>query len=141
MVFLNIILNAITAGEIGKITTNEGKPLYKIIGEFHSVREHIILSSLVREVLKVSNFKFTSEQLKAVIYYKKWVTVKSFKVENPPEGTINDKYKNFLWIEITDNASNRNKIYFSPRAIDELATVINDNSLHKKIFNKNLMEK
>ena len=28
----NIILNAISAGEIGKISDNEGKPLYKIVG-------------------------------------------------------------------------------------------------------------
>ncbi len=136
----NIILNAITAGEIGKITTNEGKPLYKIIGELQSIREHIILTTLEKEVRKKSKYKFTNLQLKAVIHHLEWVNDKNFKVENPPQGTVNSKFNNYLWIETTDNVSKRSKIYFSPVAINELVKIINNNSLHKKIFNKNLQK-
>ena len=59
----NIILNAISAGDIGKITTDEGKPIYKIVGEIQTNREHIILNSLEQEVKKKSKFKLTNLHL------------------------------------------------------------------------------
>ena len=54
----NVILNAISAGEIGKISDNAGKPLYKIVGEIKSSapREHISLSTLLSEVMKKSKY-------------------------------------------------------------------------------------
>jgi len=134
----NIILNAITAGEIGKITTDEGKPLFRIMGEIQSNREHIVLNSLEKEVQKTSKYKFTNMQLKSAIYYLKWVTVHNFKVVNPPDGTINDSYKEFIWVETMDNVTNRCKIYFSSKAIEELTILIDKPELHQDIFKKNL---
>lgn len=134
----NIILNAITAGEIGKITTDEGKPLFKIVGEIQNNREHIVLNSLEKEVQKKSKYKFTNMQLKAAIHYLKWVSVLNFKVVNPPDGTINDTYKEYIWVETMDNVTNRCKIYFSSKAIDKLVSVIDKSELHQDIFKKNL---
>src|SRR5690606_27256738 len=47
----NIILNAISAGEIGKISDTEGKPLYKIVGEIKTAtpRDFISLSTRSEE--------------------------------------------------------------------------------------------
>lgn len=137
----NIILNAITAGEIGKITTNEGKPLYKIVGEFQNIREHIQLNNLEKEVKKITLYKFTNQQLKSVICHLGWVNDAQFQVIDPPEGMVNGQFSNFLWIETTDNISNRSKVFFSSEAIEKTAQIINDKNLHIKIFNRLLATK
>lgn len=92
----NIILNAISAGEIGKITDDEGKPIYKIVGEFHQAREHIAISSLGKAVEKIVKYKFTNLQLKSVIHYLKWVNKANFNVVDPPENTVDQKYTQFI---------------------------------------------
>lgn len=137
----NIILNAISAGEIGKITTNEGKPIYKIVGEIQNNRERIMLTNLWKEVDKHSKFKFSSEQLKEVMMHLEWVTDSKFKALNPSEGIINSKFARFIWIETTDNISLRTKVFFSSDAIPALLKVVDDKTLHSKVFGKNLVAK
>ena len=123
-------------GEIGKITTNEGKPLYKIVGEIHNAKEHISLTSLTKAVKDKSKYKITGEQLKAVIFYLKWVSDVKFKINNPPDGTISDSFDEFIWIETLDNITNQTKIFFSSKAIDKIVCIINNAELHKGVFNK-----
>lgn len=137
----NIILNAITAGEIGKITTNEGKPLYKIVGEFQNNRDHIILSNLVKAVQNKAIYKITTAQIKILIAYLKWANSCEFKVDNPEENSINQNFKNYIWIETTDSFSKKSKVYFSSEAIQELIKSINNKDLHQKIFGKELIKK
>lgn len=137
----NIILNAITAGEIGKITTNEGKPLYKIVGEFQNNRDHIILSNLVKAVQNKAIYKITTAQIKILIAYLKWANSCEFKVDNPEENSINQNFKNYIWIETTDSFSKKSKVYFSSEAIQELIKSINNTDLHQKIFGKELIKK
>lgn len=137
----NIILNAITAGEVGKITTNEGKPLYKIVGEFQDNRDHIILSNLVKAIQQKANYKITTAQIKILICYLKWVTIAEFKVDNPDEKTINPDCKQLIWIETIDSLSKKSKVYFSSESILELIKVINNKEKHQEIFNKILAEK
>lgn len=137
----NIILNAITAGEVGKITTNEGKPLYKIVGEFQDNRDHIILSNLVKAVQQKANYKITTAQIKILICYLKWATIAEFKVDNPDEKTINPDCKQLIWIETIDSLSKKSKVYFSSESILELLKVINNQEKHQEIFNKILAEK
>jgi len=134
----NIILNAISAGEIGKITDNEGKPIYKLVGEIYKNREHIILNSLEKEVQKQSKYKFTNLQIKAAIHHLGWTSSKDFKVVNPPDGTIIKGHKKFIWVETMDEITGRKKIYFSRDAIPELLKVMDDDSLHMQLFNKKL---
>lgn len=134
----NIILNAISAGEIGKITTNEGKPIYKIVGEIQNIREHIMLSSLCKEVQRLSNYKFSSEQLKQVMFHLNWVTNPKFKVANTAKGNINAKFEKFIWIEKTDKLSTRTKVFFSEAAVPELLKVIDDDNLQNEIYGKSL---
>ena len=137
----NIILNAISAGEIGKITTNEGKPIYKIVGEIQNSRDHIMLSNICKEVQRLSTYKFSSEQLKQVMFYLKWVTNPKFKAVNPINGNINNKCGNLIWIETTDKLSKRTKVYFSEEAIPELLKTIDNPDLHIEIFGKSLAQK
>lgn len=137
----NVILNAISAGDIGKITTDEGKPIYKIVGEIQTNREHIILNSLEQEVRKKSKFKFTNLQLKRAIYHLGWVNDPYFKVVNPPDGTVVSSKSQYIWTETMDLVSNRRKVYFSPNAIDKLVDLINDDTKHMELFNKKLSKK
>lgn len=137
----NIILNAISAGEIGKITDNEGKPIYKIIGELYSDKQHIPISTLQKHTEKIVRYKFTNPQLKAVIHYLGWVDKANFIVDNPPEGTVKGGYNKFIWIETTNQLSRITKIFFSSEAIDEVAKIIDDESLHELIFKKKLTPK
>jgi hypothetical protein len=134
----NIILNAISAGEIGKITDDEGKPIYKLVGEIYKNREHIILNSLEKAVQKEAKFKFTNLQLKTAIHYLGWTDTKDFKVVNPTKGTTVQKFNKFIWVETMDELTGRQKVYFSRLAIPELVKVINNDKLHMKLFNKKL---
>lgn len=134
----NIILNAITAGEIGKITTNEGKPLYKIVGEFQNNRDHIILSNLAKAVQNKAIYKITTAQLKILIAHLKWANSSEFKIDDPDENSINQDFKQFIWIETTDSFSKKSKVYFSSEAIQELVKSINNTELHQEIFGKEL---
>jgi hypothetical protein len=121
----NVILNAISAGEIGKISDDEGKPLYKIVGEIKSLapRDFIYLSSLQNKVLNKTKFKFTNVQLKQAIKHLNWVTDENFKVENPPEGTVNPAFNNCIWVETLDTTK---KVVFSEECISELIKVIDN---------------
>ncbi len=136
----NVILNAISAGEIGKISNDEGKPLYKIVGEIKSLapRDFIYLSSLETKTKAKADFKFTNLQLKLVIKYLNWVTDEHFKVENPPEDSVNKDFNNYIWIEPLDTVK---KVVFSVDGIEQILNVINDESLHKTIFNRKLAKK
>lgn len=136
----NVILNAISAGEIGKISNDEGKPLYKIVGEIKSLtpRDFIYLSSLETKVKSKSNFKFTNSQLKLVIKYLNWVTDEHFKVENPCEDIVNKEFNQYIWIEPLDTVR---KVVFSVDSIEKILITINNKSLHEAIFNKTLDKK
>lgn len=136
----NIILRAISAGEIGKISDNEGKPLYKIVGEVKSLspRDYISISTLETEIKKKCKYKFTNVQLKHTLKHLGWVNDSNFKVENPIENTVNEEFHNYIWVESFDTIKDLHKVVFSKDAIDEIAKNIEDQSLHKKIFGKNL---
>lgn len=132
----NIILNAINAGEIGKITDNEGKPIYKIVGELYNNREHITISSLENAVQNIVKYKFTNLQLKALIRHLGWVSSADFSIINPVDGTIDNQYNQYIWVEVMDQISQRKKVFFSPDAIKEIAEIIEDDKLHEEIFNQ-----
>lgn len=136
----NIILNAISAGEIGKISDNEGKPLYKIVGEIKTLahRDYITLSTLEAEIRKQANYNFSNPLLKLALKYLQWTNVENFPVENPAENILNEKFNNYIWIENTDTIKNKRKVVFSKDAIEILTQVINDKQNHKKVFKKDL---
>lgn len=138
----NIILNAISAGEIGKITTNEGKPIYKIVGEVNrSFKEHTNLSNLEVLVKEKANYNFTNLQLKLVLHHLGWVTNAKFPIMNPPDRTVKGEFDKFIWVEIEDMVKGTTKIYFSVEAADEVVPIINDESLHVGLFKRILDKK
>ncbi|MBO6185507.1 MAG: ATP-binding protein [Chryseobacterium sp.] len=136
----NIILNAISAGEIGKISDTEGKPLYKIVGEIKSSspRDYISLSTLQSEIKRDVKYNFTNPQLKLIFKFLEWTTVDNFEVDKPKEDILNPKYSNYIWIENIDTIKQKIKVVFSKEAINLLIDVINNNNFHVKIFGKNL---
>jgi len=136
----NIILNAISAGEIGRISDDEGKPLYKIVGEIKTTapREHISLSTLLTEVRKKIKYNISSVQLKEVMKYLKWVNDSNFKVENPEVNPINKAYSSYLWLEIFDKIKDVHKVVCSELAIGMIAETVNNPGLHKEIFGRTL---
>jgi uncharacterized protein YxjI len=136
----NIILRAISAGEIGKISDTEGKPLYKIVGEVKSLtpRDFITISTLETEAKKEVTYKFTNAQLKKIMKYLGWINDSNFKVENPIENTVNDAYNKYLWVESFDTIKDVHKVVFSKDAIDAVVKVIQDETKHEKVFGKKL---
>lgn len=137
----NIILNAISAGEIGKITDNEGKPIYKLMGEIYKEREHISMASLEKAVREKVKYKFTNQQLKNIIHYLGWVNDSNFSIINPSKDSVSAKFNKYLWIETVDQYSKRTKIFFSPSAVSELVKVVDNLKLQEKILNKKLDKK
>ncbi|MBE7689031.1 ATP-binding protein [Tenacibaculum finnmarkense genomovar ulcerans] len=134
----NIILKAISAGEIGKISDTEGKPIYKIVGEISRGGDHMTISSLEKVVKSGSKYKFTNQQLKKVIYDLGWVNTADFKVEKPPIGTIIAGFDKYLWEEILDQHTKRSKIVFTQDAKTEIIKIIDNDKRHIELFNKEL---
>ena len=130
----NVILNAISAGEIGKISDTEGKPLYKIVGEIKTTvpREYISLTTLLAEVVKLSGFRVSSVQLKILMKYLGWVNDENFEVKNPYTNPTNPEYNNFIWLERFDKLKNSFKVVCSEEAIPEIVAVLSDLSNHIK---------
>ena len=139
----NIILNAISAGEIGKISDNEGKPLYKIVGEIKTLvsKPYITLTTLQNEVKEKVKYNFSNPQLKLAMKHLGWTNEEKFNIDHPPKNLLNDKYSDKIWIENQDNLKDRSKIVFSETAIEPLATLINDKGKHMEVFKKELNEK
>ena len=137
----NVILNAISAGEIGKISNNEGKPIYKIMGEMilnTKNKESTTMSSIHSNIKKESKYTISSLYLKEVMLYLRWVTNKSFHVENPKTEDINPDFAEFIWIETIDNLNNKKKVVFSPKAVNCLLEIIKDETKHIPVFGKKL---
>ena len=139
---INVILNAISAGEIGKITTDEGKPIYKLVGEIvlntSETRKYTSITSIHGEIKKKSKYKISNVQLKLVMKYLGWVNNESFTIENPKEKDINSKFSEFIWIEVIDNLKGSKKVVFSPNAVTPLLKIVEDSSKHKEIFGDSL---
>jgi hypothetical protein len=136
----NIILNAISAGEIGKISNDEGKPIYKIVGELKSKapREFIYFSSLFDKIKAQSNYNLSSNQLKCVFKFLDWITDEKLPIENPDQTKINNMFNEFIWVETLDKT---HKIVFSEKAISPSVEAINDPNKHNLIFGKPLQRK
>lgn len=136
----NIILNAISAGDIGKISNDEGKPIYKIVGELKSKtpRDFIYFSSLFDKIKAQSNYNLSSNQLKCVFKHLNWITDEKLPIENPDETKINNEFNQFIWVETLDKT---HKIVFSENAIKPIVEAINDNKNHNSIFGKSLQNK
>ena len=136
----NIILNAISAGDIGKISNDAGKPLYKIVGELKSKapRDFIYFSNIVEQVKAKSKFNFTHDQFRLVLQDLEWIHGPKLPINNPDPNTINSKFDKYIWIETLDKT---NKVVFSQESIDPIVSILNDKSKHIKIFSKYLQPK
>ena len=135
---INVILNAISAGEIGKISTNEGKPIYKLVGEIllnnEKVKESTSMNSIHDEIRQKSTFKISNIQLKSVMLYLDWVKNGAFNIDKPKNDDINPDFSEYIWIETVDNLKGKKKVVFSPKAVMPLLDVIEDSTKHTKVF-------
>lgn len=142
---INVILNAISAGEIGKISTTEGKPIYKLVGEIvlnsEKTKESTSMKSIHDEVRKESKYKISNIQLKSVMLHLGWVKNGAFNIEKPKDEDINPIFSDFIWIETVDNLKGKKKVVFSPKAVHPLLEVVEDSTKHCEIFGGALKEK
>lgn len=142
---INVILNAISAGEIGKISTTEGKPIYKLVGEIvlnsEKTKESTSMKSIHDEVRKESKYKISNIQLKSVMLHLGWVKNGAFNIEKPNDEDINPNFSDFIWIETVDNLKGKKKVVFSPKAVHPLLEVVEDSTKHCEIFGGALKEK
>ncbi len=137
----NVILNAISAGEIGKISNDAGKPLYKIVGEISTRKDYILMTTLEKEVVKDCKYAINNLHLKIVMRHLGWVNDEKFKVENPEENTVNPKFDEYIWIENFDSINNNRKVVFSQKSIKKIISDLNNEKIHTEIFGKNLKQK
>lgn len=142
---INVILNAISAGEIGKISTTEGKPIYKLVGEIvlnnEKAKESTSMHSIHEKVRQKSKYKIQNIQLKKVMYYLGWVKDDTFSVKEPKEKDINPDFSDFVWIETIDDLKGSKKVVFSPKAVNPLLEIVEDTTKHTEIFGDFLKEK
>ena len=138
----NIILNAIAAGEIGKISETDGKPIYKIVGELikSGIKEHVFISEITSE-LKMNlscQYKITELQIRKLVYHLRWTTSEKFIIDKPKQEDLNSQFVEYIWIE---KINKKGKILFSPDCIPLLIKEINQQEQHTKIFGKTLTKK
>lgn len=133
----NIILNAISAGDIGKISDTEGKPLYKLVGTI-TKKDSIPLSTFHEQIKEKSIYTISQPQLKMVMKYLKWITSESFEVEKPSIDLINTQFNNYVWIDNINTLKGKSKVVFSEDGIKEVLVVIEDIKTHIPIFRKPL---
>lgn len=135
---INVILNAISAGEIGKISTTEGKPIYKLVGEIvlnnEKTKESTSMHSIHEKVRQKSKYKIQNIQLKKVMYYLGWVKDDTFSVKEPKEKDINPDFSDFVWIETIDDLKGSKKVVFSPKAVNPLLEIVEDTTKHTEIL-------
>jgi hypothetical protein len=138
----NIILNAIAAGEIGKISETDGKPIYKIVGEVikSGTKEHIFMNIITKELKDNPScqYKITELQIRKLVYHLAWTTKDNFLIDKPKEEDLNSKFVEFIWIE---KINGKGKIVFSPNCTSLLIKEINQQEQHTKIFGKTLTKK
>ena len=142
----NIILDTINSWEIWKITTNEWKPIYKIVWELKEKwqNEHIQYSTFAQEVKLLSIYKITDPQIKEVCHYLQWVTDKKFKIAvatDSDKSSINNIYNEYIWIEVFDAGKWKKKVVFSKQSAQKIVEIVNNLKNHMKIFNKELIKK
>lgn len=142
---INVILNAISAGEIGRISPDEGKPIYKLIGEIvakkEKTKESTSITSVNSQLNLKSKYKISHTQLKMIMYHLRWVTTKTFNIENPIDDVINPEFSEFIWIETTDDLKKTKKVVFSPNVVDKLLDVTENEDSHIGIFGAMLKKK
>lgn len=135
---INVILNAISAGEIGRISTNEGKPIYKLVGEIilnsEKIKESTSMTSIHDEIRQKSKYKISNIQLKTVMLYLNWVKNGAFNIDKPKNDDINPDFSEYIWIETVDNLKGKKKVVFSPKAVVPLLEVVEDSTKHAHIF-------
>jgi hypothetical protein len=133
---VSIVLNAISAGEVGKISDQEGKPLYKFVGDVYQNRLKLHMTGLQRAVDKESLYKVYNSQLKEIMHHLGWVTDPSFKMVDCPIGVVNTEHSKYIWIETTNELPKRTKVKFSPDGVPILLSVIEDEGIQQQIFDK-----
>lgn len=142
---INVILNAISAGEIGKISTNEGKPIYKLVGEIilnnEKIKESTSMNSIHDEIKQKTRYKISNIQLKMVMLYLGWVKNGAFNIDKPKNDDINPDFSEYIWIETVDNLKGKKKVVFSPKAVAPLLEIVEDSTKHVEIFNALLKTK
>ena len=139
----NIILETIKSWDIWKITTDEWKPIYKIVWELKEKwqNEHIQLTTLTNEVQKLTQYNISQTHIKQLCHYLNWVSTEKFNViikNDSDEKNINKIHNDFIWVEVFDAWTANKKIVFSKNAIIELSKIIENKNLHIEIFAKNL---
>lgn len=142
---INVVLNAISAGEIGKISTDEGKPIYKLIGEIvvkkDRPRESTSMTTIHAEIKDKCDYKISNIQLKQVMHHLKWVNNPAFNIGKPESDDINPEFSEFIWIESTDDLKNTKKVFFSPNAVNELLPTVNNVDSQIEIYGTPLKKK
>lgn len=135
---INVILNSISAGEIGKISPDEGKPIYKLVGEIviknEKPKEYTTISSIHDAVIKKSRYRTSNVHLKKIMFYLSWVNNGEFNIGNPKDDDINPDFSEFIWIETTDDLKKTKKVVFSPNVVDKLLDVIENEDNHIGMF-------
>lgn len=135
-----VILQAISAGEIGKISDTEGKPIYKIVGELKTLepKDYIYASSLTQTVREQTNFKISTEHIKQAIHYLGWTTIPKFDINKPKDDLISKKFSEFIWLSKGDAIKGNKKVVFSEKAVEPLVELIKQPNKHGEVFGRKL---
>lgn len=135
-----VILQAISAGEIGKISDTEGKPIYKIVGELKTLepKDYIYASSLTQTVREQTNFRISTEHIKQAIHYLGWTTIPKFDINKPKDDLISKKFSEFIWLSKGDAIKGNKKVVFSEKAVEPLVELIKQPNKHREVFGREL---
>jgi len=131
-----IILEKIQAGDIGGISQDDGKPLYRIVGDIVDGGDPI--SEATKKVKSQIKYSFSNQDYKDCLFYLGYITNKKIKptiyTKNDPEITENGK--EFVFRICTNQSQSKHDLRLSSDCTDKITELVKYESKHIQIFSR-----
>jgi Putative DNA-binding domain len=131
-----VILESIQAGEIGKISNDEGKPVYRIVGDYAESGDPISTCSNI--VSQQTNYSISANDIKKVLKYLGFVTTESIAItlNSKVSDEITTEGKDYIFPICTNQSKNSYTLRFSSECTNKVIETVKNSELHETIFGK-----
>lgn len=140
-----IILESIQAGEIGKISNSEGKPIYRIVGDVALKGDPITQCVSNLNNLSNSKYSFQSAEFKKILMHLDFISDDKIKVagvlESNKNKDITNLGNNYIFASCTNQTNKKYDLKFTTECCEKVLTILRDESNHIKVFGKSLIKK
>lgn len=150
----NVVFNVINKKDILGVSSEGGKDAFRIVNDIELIdsqhvrtreveKERINFTSAVKEIQRLSGYKFSSVDFKKLCFYKKISTNDDFTILDNRDRKVDSSVildENYIFSSVDDKVTKTRRIYATQKCIDEFTEIIKDKNQHMAIFNKELLE-